>query len=360
MRWRDRSPLARRPLAPRPLLRISVPSAVRVSPALLYLLKATLTVGTLVLVLRVVDAPEAWAALGHARLPLVLVALALVPANVGLEVYRWWRLVRRLRPGVRYRGALVAVLGGYPLGLLTPGRIGEYAGRAALLDGVPAGQAAALTFGEKMATLAAVLVGGLAALAHFLATRAAPSPLWPAVVVFAWLWTGVLLLAILHPSGAKKALTTLLPFRPVRRALDAFDAIPTREAAILLGLSFARYLVFASQFALLVLAFAPEAAVASAWAGVALVLFAKSAVHSVTLGDLGIREGAAVFFLGAYGVAAPAALDASLGVFVLNLLLPALVGVPFLLRLRLARRDAAVQNAATPPAPPPAPSRVRL
>ena len=70
------------------------------------------------------------------------------------------------------------------------------------------------------------------------------------------------------------------------------------------------------------------------WAGVALVFFAKSAIPQVTLGDLGVREGAAVFFLGAYGVAPAAALDASLALCsLLNLVLPSLAGTPLLLRL---------------------------
>jgi uncharacterized membrane protein YbhN (UPF0104 family) len=307
------------------------------SPALLFVLKAVLAAVTLALVMHVASPAEAMEALRAARLWPLAVALSLVPVNVGLETYRWWRLVRRLNPDVRYLAALSAVLGGYPLGLLTPGRVGEYVGRAVLLDGVPRGQAAALTLGEKMATLAAVLLGGLAALAHFLATQAPPSPLWAPLAVFTTLWTGALLLALLYPSGARAALGVLLPFRRVRGALAAFDAIPQREAATLLGLSILRYGVFAGQFALLASAFAPEASGAALISGVALVLFAKSAVHSVTLGDLGIREGAAVYFLGIYGVGAGAAVNASLAVFALNLLLPALVGVPALLRMRVRR-----------------------
>ena len=76
------------------------------------------------------------------------------------------------------------------------------------------------------------------------------------------------------------------------------------------------------------------------WVGVALVFFAKSAIPQVTLGDLGVREGAAVFFLGAYGVEAGAAFDAALALFAMNLLLPAVVGAPLLVRLQVLRRRA--------------------
>lgn len=306
----------------------------RLPPALVFTAKAALAAGVLALVIRVADPSAALDAFRHANPWPLALALLLVPANIGLETFRWWRLVRRIAPEVGYRDALVAVLGGYPLGLLTPGRVGEYVGRSALLQGVPGGQAAALTFAEKMATLAVVLVGGLAALAHFLSVHLAASPIWPAVAVFSALWTAVLWLALLFPSGARGVLSTVLPFEPVRRALDAFDAISSRDAAELLATSALRYGIFVAQFVLVATAFAPEANAASLLASVALVYFAKSAVHSVTLGDLGVREGAAVYFFGAYGVSAGAALDASLSAFALNLLLPALVGAPLLVRMR--------------------------
>ena len=72
------------------------------------------------------------------------------------------------RRTVRYRDALRAVVGSYPLGLLTPGRVGDYVGRAVYLRELPAGASAALTFGERMATLAACLAGGLVALGPYL------------------------------------------------------------------------------------------------------------------------------------------------------------------------------------------------
>jgi uncharacterized membrane protein YbhN (UPF0104 family) len=304
---------------------------------------------TVALLVRLAEPGAVAAALVGADLRWALAALALVPVNVGLEAYRWARLVRRIAPEVRYRNALAAVVGSYPLGLLTPGRVGDYAGRALYLrDAVAPGASAALTFGERMATLAACLAGGLLALGPYLRAEAAPSPLWPAVTAAGALGLGALVLLILFPSVARAALGAALPFGPVRRALAAFEHVPPDEGAALLVLSAVRYVVFSGQFVLLAHAFAPDAALSGLWTGVALVFFAKSAVPQVTLGDLGVREGAAVFFLGAYGVAPAAALDASLALFALNLLLPALAGAPLLLRLRLRPDGAAARTAEVP------------
>ena len=315
-------------------------------PRWLYAVKVVLALLTLGLLALVAKPAAVWETLLRADWVWVGLALALAPVNIGLEAYRWGRLVRHVVPSVRYRDALRAVVGGYPLGLLTPGRVGDYVGRAVYLRDVSPGVSAALTFAERMATLAACLVFGLVALVPFLASHAPASPLWPAVVGVGVLGTSSLLVALLFPSVTRAAFAAVLPFERVRSALRAFDAIPREEALTLLLLSTLRYGVFTTQFVLLVRAFDPGAAWAASFTAIALVFFAKSAVPQVTLGDLGIREGAAVFFLGAYGVSSAAAFDASLSIFAINLLLPALAGVPLVLRLRVAASPA--------PAPSPA------
>ncbi len=310
------------------------------APRWLFAVKGILAAAAVVALVHLSDPAEVAVAIAHADLRWALAALALVPVNVGLETYRWWRLVRRLAPGVRYRDALRAVVGSYPLGLLTPGRVGDYVGRALYLRDIPAGASAALTFGERMATLAACLAGGLVALGPYLSAQVGESALWPAVVSVGLVATGALVVLISFPSLAQTVLSTLVPWAPVRGAARAFGQIPQEEGVVLLALSAVRYVVFSGQFVLLAHALAPHAAVSGLWAGVALLFFAKSAIPQVTLGDLGVREGAAVFFLGAYGVAPAAALDASLALFALNLVLPSLAGVPLLMRLRLRQAEA--------------------
>ena len=318
---------------------------VRLTPRRLFALKALLAAVALGLLVGRAHPAEVAARFLEASPLWALAALALLPANVGLEAYRWWRLVRHLAPEVSYGQALVAVVGSYPLGLLTPGRVGDYVGRALYVRELAPGASAALTFGERMATLAACLVGGLVALAPYLAAHAPPSPLWPALTFATALGTGALLALLLIPDLAQRVLSALVPVAAVRRALGAFGAVPRGEAAALVALSGLRYLVFSAQFVCLVQAFAPGAPWGGAALAVALTFYAKSAVPQVTLGDLGVRESAAVFFLGAYGVGAAAALNASLAVFAVNLLLPAVLGVPLLLRLRLRAPEPAPEAA---------------
>jgi uncharacterized membrane protein YbhN (UPF0104 family) len=325
-------------LAHRSDVPVSAPAASR----WLFLLKALFAAGAVVALVLLVEPRAMREAVLRADLRWVLAAVALVPLNVGLEVIRWGRLVRAAAPGVRWAQVAEAVVGSYPLGLLTPGRVGDYVGRTAFLRALPASASAALTFAERMATLLTCLVAGLAVSGAYLHQTVGASPLWPAVLGTGFVGTAALLLALLYPARAGAALAALLPFGPLRRAAQAIEQIPPDEALALLGLSALRYAVFSTQFAMLAHAVAPDVGWAGLYAGIALAYFAKSAVPQVTLGDLGVREGVAVFFLGAYGVPAAAALDASLGIFAINLLLPALIGSPLLLRLRAPARRPSV------------------
>jgi uncharacterized membrane protein YbhN (UPF0104 family) len=301
-----------------------------------FALKLALAVVTVVYVAHTVAWGEIAAAAQTADAGWIVVALALLPANVGLEAYRWHRLVRRIAPEVRFGQTLAAVLSGYPLGLVTPGRLGDYAGRAFYLRHANKWELAALTFAERMATLACSLAFGFAALVPFLATRTdVPTLAWATVLYAGLFGTAFFVYLLLHPRTARRLLDLVLPGRFARRLafLDAFDR---GDAGSLLALSAVRYGIFSAQFVCLVFAFAPAAAWLPAVGGVVLVFFAKSAIPSFTLADLGIREGAAVYFMSALGIAGAAAFNAALALFCVNLLLPSLVGLPFVLKLRLA------------------------
>jgi uncharacterized membrane protein YbhN (UPF0104 family) len=296
-----------------------------------------------------IDWSTLWSYAASAEPLWIAAALALMPLNIGLEAYRWHRLVARLAPETSYRQSLAAVLAGYPLGLVTPARAGDFVGRALYLPYRGKAELMALTFAERMATLACTLVAGLVALGPFLLFQSdLPQLAWATLFFVAAAGTGAFLLLLLHPRLARRVLATALPFRPALRLLRVLDRFDRHDARALLALSAVRYGVFSTQFVLLVFAFQPDAAWLPVAAGVSLVFFAKSAIPSFTLGDLGVREGVAVFFLGTLGVAAAAAFEASLVLFGMNLLLPALVGLPLVLRLRLAPSEEETQPRLAP------------
>jgi uncharacterized membrane protein YbhN (UPF0104 family) len=92
------------------------------------------------------------------------------------------------------------------------------------------------------------------------------------------------------------------------------------------------YLSFLVQYALLVAAFSHNQNYLDYfWAG-NLLMFAKTVIPPVSLGELGIREGASIYFLTRLGETSVVAFNASIFLFIINLFIPALIGLVFLFR----------------------------
>ena len=100
----------------------------------------------------------------------------------------------------------------------------------------------------------------------------------------------------------------------------------------MLSFSFFFYLCYIIQYALLVSAFSGHYdAVNFLWAA-NLIMFVKTIIPPISLGELGIREGASIYFLTQMGQSASVGFNASILLFVINLLIPALIGAVMFLR----------------------------
>ena len=222
---------------------------------LLFLLKLGLALAALLYLANHIE----WGTLiGYAREadPLwIVAAVALMPFNISLEAWRWHRLVVRLAPETRYRDSLSAVLSGYPLGLITPVRAGDFIGRALYLPYKGKAELVALTFFERFATLACTLLAGLIALAPFLVIHSdMPQLAWGTLFTISLVAVSAFLILMIHPHIVRRLLAAMLPFRRALRIIRVLDRYDRRDTVSLLALSALRYGIFSTQFVLLVFA----------------------------------------------------------------------------------------------------------
>lgn len=311
------------------------------SPPLRRVLQTVLTVGGLAALVWWVDGTALVASLHSAQWTWVGAAALLLPLNLGLDGWVWHRLLRPVEGSFSRRAIVRGVLSGLALGFWTPARAGEYAGRAVSCADADPWTVSVSVFVQRMIDmLIGVGVGLLLLLGAFWTGLLVPTLPWMSVAALGFSTVVVLGLGLLHP----------LLFHRAAEALDHWDGSLTdrtafvprltlRNRAVVLGGSLARYLVFTTQFALLGLAFAPSAAVGPLAVTAGLTFFAKYLIPSLTLLDLGIREGSAVFFFQAAGLSAAAGLNAALLLFAINVLLPAAVGVPVAVRLSFGASD---------------------
>lgn len=270
---------------------------------------------------------------------LVLSAL-LIPANWGLEAWKWQILGQKLEP-ISYLRAFRAVMVGLTLGFITPNRLGDYAGRVLELKSRErlAG-IGAVFIGRFCQLVATVLVGSLGVF-YF-----AGLLLWagyPAIclgVFFLLLVLSAALLLLLFNAHAMVAVVAAVkPLRQFTKYVSVMGRYTFREMNKVLLLSLLRYFVFLLQFVLLLVLFDVRLNAVEYVSGVSVAFFLKSVVPSVSLlSDLGVRELSAMYVFGLLGQERLQVLSASLSLWLLNIVVPSTVGLFFVLRLRLVKK----------------------
>lgn len=291
------------------------------------------------------DTAAAWqhllaTTLGGAGRGPVLLALALVPLNWGLEAWKWQRLAQHLEPGHSFGRSLRAVVLGLTLGFATPNRVGDYAARILALHSRQRLDAVGAVFLGRYAQLVATLLAGGAGLLYFLLKfYLAGYPAAQVGVGLAAVLGGALALLPLYRS--RLLLAALALVRPLRRFRRYLAVMPTYSAAELhavLGISALRYAVFCGQFLLLLNAYGVRGPLGPAAAAVAGTFLFKSLVPSLNaLADVGVRELSATHLFGLLGQPALPVLSASLSLWVINIALPSAFGLLLLPGLRVLR-----------------------
>lgn len=292
--------------------------------------QAGLTVGVLAALVVAVDASAVYEAVRRSRWPWLCLAVGLLPVNLALDGWVWARLLRSVDVQLSAGQLARALLCGFTLGFWTPVRVGEFAGR---VWSVPDGNRWVLSLSvlaQRMLDMGVGVGVGLGLLLWTLHTGGLPSsPPWLLAAALGAATITMLGAGIFFPRRLSGAITAVLGAEAWLSTRTAFFRRLTTGALLpALGGTVVRYFVFTGQFVCLVLALSPAASVVSVGTAVGLTFYAKYLIPSLTLLDLGIREGGAVFFFSLLGLAPAVGLGASLLLFTLNVLIPAALGLP--------------------------------
>jgi uncharacterized membrane protein YbhN (UPF0104 family) len=299
-------------------------------------LKSILTLGVGAALLMAVDPRALLNSLRQVQGPWLLVAGLLLPLNLFLDGWVWARLLETVEGSFSSRKVGAAVLSGLALGFWTPARLGEYAGRAFAFPNADRWAVSLTVFAQRMVDLAVGVTVGLVALLGALWTGLLPASVpWLGAASVGFGTASLLIIILLNPGWGHRWAQRLRPKSGLTERTALLQDLTSRQGlAVGLG-STTRYLVFTGQFACLSLALQPSASVGALAIAVSLTFYAKYLLPSLTLLDLGIREGAAVVFFPLVGLSAATGLSAALLLFAINVLLPALLGLPFVARLSL-------------------------
>jgi hypothetical protein len=243
--------------------------------------------------------------------------------NWGLEALKWKLLVSHLHR-ISFGRACRAVLAGVTTGIFTPNRAGEFGGRVFDLPREIRMQAALLSFAGGFIQLGVTVAAALPAV--FLCSTCdafISGHLWLSLVFIFAAATILFFLWLLKDRIAPQAKAYFLLFQSYS-PLDWLKIV---------FLSAFRYFVFSIQFFLLLYAFGIRPGIPETFSAIALTFFATTVIPTFALSEIGIRGSAAVIFLGIYSIDTTGILAASFLLWIINIAVPALIGIIFVLQL---------------------------
>lgn len=275
--------------------------------------------------------------MGNSNSFLLLPVLLMVFANWSAEAVKWQKLLQYFEP-VDFFTSLKSVLSGIALGLYTPNRVGEPAGRVLFLRG-----------NRKQAALQA----GIGALSQISVTLIAGFTgfffLWdvyfPGMIEYGLYIEGGLILSVfvllLSYFNLKRFISIsgrIFKKWSNRKFLIQYQRFSFKYLFELLAISSARFLIFSGQFYLLLLSFGATVSFGNAMAAISITFLANTLIPSTTLMQLGVRGSAALFCFSIFGLSPEVVLPAVLLLWVFNVLLPSLAGMYFFKEVKLINR----------------------
>lgn len=286
------------------------------------------------------DLAEQWAALrAHLNpgtikwfIPVVLLA----PLNWTLESLKWQRLLSRIAP-VKFGKAFASMLTGMAFSLVTPNRVGDFAGRILHVQNKYKLKAAIASMIGSIAQMCITASFGIAGLVYYnlhFGNTISMVLLGVAVLLASgiiWFYLRIDILSRL--AGRYRWL------RRLRIALRVLKYYKKADLLYILLLALGRFLIYNIQFLLLVNVLGAGVPWGPGFLMSALMFWTLAVVPSIAMLELGVRGYAGMSLFVSTGLTAASLpiLSGSYMLWLINLVLPALLGSLLILGIRSGR-----------------------
>lgn len=266
------------------------------------------------------------------------VVILLMIVNWVLESLKWQYLTRKLVKISAWE-AIEAVFCGLTWAIFTPNRIGEYGGRVLFLPnrkrihGVFA--MAVGSFGQNVITN----VLGLTALMWFAFTYH-PINFWLACGLSVGAIGFIVLILVLyfHIRWLVTLLNKIRFLKKYHRFFDIIGRYRFRELINIMLFCLSRFFVFSFQYYLVIHLLMPQIPVFPMMMMVFILFFIQSALPSLDLLDVGVRSMTASAFFVYITDQKLAVIAAVSSIWLINLIIPAILGSVFVLKLKFFDR----------------------
>lgn len=262
--------------------------------------------------------------------------LLLAPVNWMLEAVKWKMLLQKIEP-VPFRKAFASTLSGIAFSLVTPNKIGDFAGRILYLDNKNKLRAAIATLISNLSQTIVTYLFGIAGLIYFNVVY--PGNWQLLALIAALLSAGLLLFLYLRIDLIAGWAENRPWLRKVIISIRILKRYSKMELLQLLVISCLRFCVYNLQFLVLANVLGAGIPWAPGFLVSGLMFWMITVIPSIFLADLGVRGYVAglLFTDTAMATNSMAILAGSYMIWLLNLVIPAIIGSLLLLTIRIAR-----------------------
>ena len=272
------------------------------------------------------------------------IVIFLMFLNWGIEARKWQLQVNSIE-SLSFVQAFKAVLAGQAMGFNTINRIGEPAARAAFLQEGNKIRGAVLSITGSMAQIIVTFLMGTLSMLYMRWYILSEDRQLEGLSVF-WLdgfiyiiGAGILLftLAYFKLSGIIQLLERISWIARYRFFLEKLESVQMNELVRLLTLSLGRFLVFLFQYFLMFQVFGVNLYWLDAFAMVGVMLTVLAVIPTMALAELGFRGKVSLLLFGLLSNNSIGIIATAAGIWLINLILPAILGTLFILGLRIFR-----------------------
>jgi uncharacterized membrane protein YbhN (UPF0104 family) len=270
----------------------------------------------------------------------LIIIFILMLINWSIEAIKWQILIRDFQQ-ISFRRSLRSVFSGISISLLTPNRIGEYAGRILYLKNINKGKGIVAnivgSFAQFIAASCFGILGMILFYSQFQNSYIQHQNMWYfiPIIIASVIILFILLYAYNNLNRITEWLSSFAAFQKIIRTLQIVNKYNNNALNYLVLLSALRYFIFAFQFYLLLHLFMVDIAFLDAMTGVFVIFWLLAIVPSIAIAEIGIRAEIGVLILGAFSQNVLGIMSSSIMLWLINLIIPALVGALLLLGAKL-------------------------
>ncbi len=268
---------------------------------------------------------------------LLAVVLFLMIFNWSVETVKWRVLINEIQH-FSFIKAFKIVFAGITVGIFTPNRVGEIGGRVLFMEKGKRTYGVLATgigsFAQFITSIIAGVIGFVILLllfpnkvnTHSIFNSISAIILISMSLVFIWAYFKV--------NNIKPFLLRFSFFKKRTDKLDYLSDMKTSSLIKVLTFSFLRYVIFVTQFYILLFSFDIRLTVLQAYISISLIYLFATLIPTTTLAELGIRGSLAIFFIGFFSGNILGIVLSTFVLWFINLAIPSIIGSVYLIKIK--------------------------